>query len=156
MEQLIIFAILIALGYSIGTIAEKRHYRSIMERERRFLRMPAVTMKKAFDPGTEVEDARLVTGIVVVSLDYFKMVLAGLRNIFGGRVQSYETLIDRARREAVLRMKEMAKGADAILNVRIETSTIGNMTNNKKTVGSIEALAYGTAITLKKENPAQI
>ena len=147
---------LITLGYSIGTITEKSHYRSITERERRFLRMPAVSMKNAFEPEAEVEDARLVTGIAVISLDYFKMVLAGLRHIFGGEVQSYETLIDRARREAVLRMKEMAKGADAILNVRIETSTIGNMSGNKKTVGSIEALAYGTAIKLKKINPAQI
>ncbi|MCI5128213.1 MAG: hypothetical protein D3907_06860, partial [Candidatus Electrothrix sp. AUS3] len=33
---------------------------------------------------------------------YFKRIVAGLRNIFGGNVQSYETLVDRARREAVI------------------------------------------------------
>ena len=150
MEQFIIFLILIALGYTIGTITEKSHYRSIMKRERKFLNLPAVSMKNAFDSSAGIEDARLVSGMAVISLDYFKRILAGLRNIFGGEVRSYETLIDRARREAVLRMKEKGKGADIILNVRIETSTIGKTTNNKKSVGCIEAMAYGTAVTLVK------
>ena len=44
--------------------------------------------------------------------------------MFGGRVSAYETLVDRARREAILRMKEEAKGADIILNMRLETSSI--------------------------------
>jgi uncharacterized protein YbjQ (UPF0145 family) len=87
---------------------------------------------------------------VVISLDYFKRILAGLRNIFGGEISSYETLIDRARREAILRMKERSKGASIILNVRIETSSIGQSANQRKTVGSIEAIAYGTAVTLRK------
>ena len=73
-----------------------------------------------------------------------------LRKIFGGEVLSYETLIDRARREAVLRMKEEAEKADVILNLRIETSSIGQTANKRNTIGSIEAIAYGTAITLRK------
>jgi uncharacterized protein YbjQ (UPF0145 family) len=150
MEQLIIFLTLIALGYSVGTITEKSHYRSIRKREREFLNLPAISMKNSFKPDSEIQDAQLVTGIAVVSLDYFKRFLAGLRNIFGGEVKSYETLIDRGRREAILRMKEMAKGADAILNIRIETSTIGRIRNNKNSVGCIEVMAYGTAITLRK------
>lgn len=150
MEQFIIFVVLIALGYSIGTITEKSHYRSIRKREHGFLHLPAVSMKNSFKPNTEIQNAHLVTGIAVISLDYFKRFLAGLRNIFGGEVKSYETLIDRARREAILRMKEMAKGADAILNVRIETCTIGRIRNNQKSVGCIEAIAYGTAVTLRK------
>jgi uncharacterized protein YbjQ (UPF0145 family) len=150
MEQLIIFVAFIALGYFVGAMAEKRHYRSIRSRERAFLKLPALTMKNGFEARTEIQDARLVMGIAVISLDYFKRVLAGLRNIFGGEVHSYETLIDRARREAILRMKEMAKGADAILNVRIETATIGKTNGKQKTVGCVEALVYGTAVTLKK------
>ncbi|MFH1292866.1 MAG: heavy metal-binding domain-containing protein, partial [Pseudomonadota bacterium] len=70
------------------------------------------------------------------------------RNIFGGTVKSYETLIDRARREALLRMKEMAGGATVIVNVRIETSTIAKRANNKG-VGCLEAMAYGTALTIE-------
>lgn len=148
--ELIIVIALIALGYIAGTIAESKHYQSIKNRERKFLRLPAVTIKNALDEKAEIENAHLVSGSVVISLDYFKRALAGLRNLFGGEITSYETLIDRARREAILRMKELAKGADIILNVRIETSSIGQSANQRKTIGSIEAIAYGTAVTLRK------
>ena len=150
MEELAILVVLIAIGYIAGTLAESNHYQSIKQRERRFLRLPAVTIKNAIDENAVVEKAQLVSGSVVISLDYFKRVLAGLRNIFGGEISSYETLIDRARREAILRMKEEARRADIILNVRIETSSIGQSADQSKTIGSIEALAYGTAVTLKK------
>lgn len=148
--ELIIVIALIALGYIAGTIAESKHYQSIKNRERKFLHLPAVTIKNALDEKAEIENAHLVSGSVVISLDYFKRALAGLKNLFGGEITSYETLIDRARREAILRMKEMAKGADIILNVRIETSSIGQSANQRKTIGSIEAIAYGTAVTLRK------
>ena len=69
-----------------------------------------------------------------------------LRNILGGRVVAYESLLDRGRREALLRVKEqaIAWGATEILNVRYETSTIGG--NNQKGIAAIEVIAYGTAI----------
>ncbi len=150
MEQIIIFIVLAVLGYTAGTVAERKHYRSIEAREYNFLNLPAVTTKKESFKDSEVEKAILVSGNAVISLDYFKRVLAGLRNIFGGEVVSYETLIDRARREAILRMKEKAGRANIILNLRIETSSIGQTANKRNTIGSIEAIAYGTAITLKK------
>lgn len=150
MEQLIIFVALIVLGYTAGTIAERKHYRSIDARERKFLNLPAVTIKNALQKNAEIEKVQLVYGNVVISIDYFKRFLAGLRNIFGGEVKSYETLVDRARREAILRMKEMAKGANIILNLRIETSAIGQSANRRQALGSVEAIAYGTAVTLKK------
>lgn len=148
MEQLVVFLVLLALGYSAGTIAERRHFRSIERREQELLSLPAVTLKEA-DAEKRVLKAELVQGSAVISVDYFKRLLAGLRNIFGGTVKSYESLIDRARREALLRMKEMAAGSDIVLNVRIETATIGKNAH-KKGVGSIEAIAYGTAITLER------
>jgi len=148
MVDLIIFLILIAVGYIAGTLAEKRHYRSIRKRENTFLNLPAVTMKDVDYPSEKVKSAQMVYGSAVISIDYFKRMLAGLRNIFGGTVKSYETLIDRARREALLRMKEMAGGATVIVNVRIETSTIGKRAN-KKSVGCLEAMAYGTALTIE-------
>jgi len=148
MYDLIIFLILIVVGYIAGTLAEKRHYRSIRKRENAFLNLPAVTMKDVDYPGEKVKSAQMVYGSAVISIDYFKRMLAGLRNTFGGTVKSYETLIDRARREALLRMKEMAGGATVIVNVRIETSTIGKRAN-KKSVGCLEAIAYGTALTIE-------
>jgi uncharacterized protein YbjQ (UPF0145 family) len=130
--------------------AEKKHYRSIEKREQEFLSLPAVTIKNAVHHDDVIEKSELVTGNAVISLDYFKRFLAGLRNIFGGEVMSYETLIDRARREAVIRMKDMAGTADIILNLRIETSAIGQSANSRRSIGSVEAIAYGTAVTLRK------
>jgi uncharacterized protein YbjQ (UPF0145 family) len=145
--NLIIFIVLIILGYSAGSLAEKRHYRSIIKRERQLLKMAVVTAEGSFPPG-HVKSSTLVSGSAVISIDYFKRLLAILRNIFGGRVKSYESLIDRARREAILRMKESARkqGADMVINMRLETSTIGRNANRRNSVGSVEAIAYGTAI----------
>ena len=114
------------------------------------LHVPALTLKDPDIPAHRVREARLVYGNVVISIDYFKKILAGLRNLFGGTVKSYESLIDRARREALLRMKEMAPEADMIVNVRIETAAIGRSAN-KKSIGSVEAIAYGTAIRMNPE-----
>jgi uncharacterized protein YbjQ (UPF0145 family) len=138
-----------ALGYGVGSFAERRHYKSILKREKEFLHLPAVTLKTAHYTPDQVASARLVYGSTVISIDYFKKILAGLRNIFGGTVKSYESLVDRARREAALRMKEMAGDAEVIVNVRIETAAVGKQAN-KKSVGCLEAIAYRTAITLKQ------
>jgi uncharacterized protein YbjQ (UPF0145 family) len=153
MTELIIFLVLIILGYLIGTIAESRHYKSIKAREYELLNLPAVTIAAAVDPQYPVKQSQLVTGSVVISVDYFKRFVAGLRNFFGGKVVTYESLVDRARREAILRMKAQASGANIILNMRIETASISK--GAKNTIGSIEALAYGTAITYGNSSSAE-
>ncbi len=146
MIDLIIFLSLLISGYLFGQYFERKHYRSILKRESDTLHVPLLTLKTV---PSELKrcDAELVAGNVVVSVDYFKRFLAGLRAIVGGRVKSYESLVDRARREAILRMKEQAidKGAIMVTNVRIETSSISK--GRRKTIGSIEVLAYGTAIS---------
>ncbi len=79
MEQIIIFMILVGCGYFFGSRAEKKHYISIIEREKSFLSM-----------------------------------------------------------------KESCPDATQLINLRIETSSITK--GAKKQIGSIEVLAYGTAI----------
>lgn len=147
MYDLLILLSLIVLGYLSGTFVEKQHYRSINTREKELLKLPAVTLKTIDIVDDRIKNVRMVSGSAVISIDYFKRFLAGLRQIFGGTVKSYESLIDRARREAVLRMKVDAKSADIIINVRIETATIGRNAN-RKGVGCLEAIAYGTALEL--------
>ncbi|MGA6926584.1 MAG: heavy metal-binding domain-containing protein [Desulfosarcina sp.] len=149
MIDLILFLALLALGYGAGTWMETSHYRSIGRRERSTLHLPAVTLKSVGVSDHRIRSTRLVYGSAVISVDYFKRILAGLRNIFGGSVKSYESLIDRARREALLRMKAMAGDATVIVNVRIETSAIGKQSGGK-TINCLEALAYGTALTVEE------
>ena len=148
--SLISIFVLMLLGYSVGSFVEKVHYASVKKRENQFLDLPAITFRK-LPQDKEIIDAQFVMGSVVISLDYFKRFLAGLRHIVGGRIKSYETLLDRARREAILRMKEEARklGADVILNVRFETAGIKKVKRKQK-VGCFEVLAYGTAIKFAK------
>lgn len=143
--------LLLLLAWLIGAFNESRHYASIRARESRTARLPAVTVRQ-LPPNLEHGQARLVTGHVVVSIDRFKRLLASLRNIFGGRVRSYESLVDRARREAVLRMKESCPDADLIVNLRIETSNI-SQTNHDRGTGAVEVLAYGTAVRRPAQPP---
>jgi uncharacterized protein YbjQ (UPF0145 family) len=143
----LIFLALLALGFTAGTIAEKRHYGSIERRERAVVRLPVATFPQGAEPPLtqRVKKVRFVSGSAVISTDYFKRFLAGLRMIIGGRLTSYESLLDRARREAVLRMKYQAGGAAMILGMRIETATIGDSSRKSGTC-MVEAFAYGTAV----------
>ncbi len=145
MSNLIVLAIFLVVGYGFGTYAENRHYRSIRQRERdlRHIYVVATKYPPVDNPPPE---STLVAGNVVISVDYFKRFLAGLRNLWGGRVSSYETLLDRARREAVLRMKAQAAalGAAYIFNIKFQTMSIYQ--GRRNSVGSVEVLAYGTAL----------
>ena len=143
MENLIIFFVLLIVGYTSGTIIEKRHFKKIREREEALVHLPTIMLKKPLHP-EQIKESRLVNGSVVISIDYFKKFVASLMNFFGGRVSTYETLIDRARREAIIRMKEDAGDAAEIVNIRIETSSISK--NASQNIGAVEVLAYGTAI----------
>ena len=150
MDVLIQFGIVIALaliGLVFGSINEQRHYRSIRQREARLKRI-LVFNEKQTPRIASGQPFYLVQGSVVISSDYFKTLAAGLRNLFGGNLRMYERLLDRARREAVLRMKEQARahGATLIVNVLFETSSLKQP--NQRGVVCCEVLVYGTAFVL--------
>ena len=145
MGQFGVFLLLLTLGYVFGRMAESRHYRSIHKREA-LLRRVLVLPDKMPPIEFQQHNSTLGTGSVVISVDYFKTIAAALRGLVGGRVNAYESLLDRARREAILRMQEQArlKGANVVFNLKFETSRIGD--NAGKALGSVEVLAYGTAL----------
>lgn len=145
MYDLIILLVLLTLGYVFGQISEKRHYRSILRREQQFRSLLLVPSR--FPPMyVRAPQTRLVAANVVISVDFFKVFVAGLRKLIGGRMRSYESLIDRARREAVLRMKAEAHklGASMIFNVKFESVPLYK--GQRNSIQSVEALVYGTAI----------
>lgn len=150
--ELLLFAVFtigpLIVCYLTGRYFENQHYKSINERERKFAKKPVVTLGKTILANRRVVDSRFVTGSVVIGQDHFRRFIAALRNIVGGRVTSYESLLDRAKREAILRCQESAPNFDTILNLRFETMTIGYNCNQggAKNAGAVEVLAYGTAI----------
>ncbi len=151
--QIVLAGLLLVVAFVIGEWIERRHYRSIQRREHRWKKLPAVTLETLPNPqGWTEERAGLVMGQVVVSVDHFKRFVAGLRSIFGGRVRSYESLMDRARREAVLRLKQAAlsEGYHAVVNLRLETTRLANARRKGKGTAGVEVLAFGTGIRLQQ------
>ena len=142
--------LVLLVAYFVGSWIEKRHFANIREREATLREFPVVSLNTLPEQWTAAS-VDLVSGNVVVSLDYFKRVIAGLRGLIGGRIKTYEPLLDRARREAMLRMTESAKaqGYDAIFNVRLETSRLANARRDGKGIAGVEMLAFGTAVKFR-------
>lgn len=95
-------------------------------------------------PGKKIVDLKgFVKGSTVQSKHIGKDLLAGLKTIVGGEIKEYSEMMQEARQKAIGRMVEDAKskGANAIICVRLETSSV--MTN------ASEIIAYGTAVTLE-------
>jgi len=140
--------ILIAVGFFTGRHNEKKHLADLERREAGLRHITLVAVKHP--PPTFAAD-RLVCGSVVLTSDSFRNLVALLHNLIGGRIGVYETLLERARREALLRLKEKAAalGADTVCNVKIDTVTISQPTDQSKggLVGTVEIFAYGTAGT---------
>lgn len=92
---------------------------------------------------TIAQNLGLVRGNVVRSRFIGRDIVAGLRMIVGGEVHEYTKLLAESREQAMDRMIEdaRAKGADAIIGVRFETTDAGQGQ-------ATEVLAYGTAVKL--------
>jgi uncharacterized protein YbjQ (UPF0145 family) len=137
----------LCLGFVIGRTTERRHMRRIEEAEQRLSGI-RVSNLKTFPGGVRPgEGTLLVTGEAVVATDYFKNYLARWRNVFGGEVRSYNTLVDRARRQAVVRVLEQAHqaGFNAVCNLRLNTSNVSSSSKRRQGAGVVEVLATGTA-----------
>ena len=134
----LIFLILFSVGWGFGRHIEQKHLRELDEKERQFAHIRIDTNRFV----ETTAKGQLVSSNVVISDDYFKYVLATIKNFFGGRLVSYESVVERARREAMVRLKQEAHrmGANQIMGVRLSTTELGMQG------GMVEVFAYGTAI----------
>ncbi|MEA3342906.1 MAG: YbjQ family protein [archaeon] len=97
-----------------------------------------------FVQGKEIaETLGLVKGNTIRAKWFGKDIVAGLRQIVGGELKEYTEMLTEARIEAEKRMTDEAEklGADAVINVRFQTSQI--------MASAAELLIYGTAVKLK-------
>ena len=83
--QLMVFLTLLVLGFVFGRRAERNHYKSIYAREDA-LRNILITTEKLPPQECLKHRSGLVSGSVVISVDYFKVVTAGLRSLVDGRI----------------------------------------------------------------------
>ncbi len=129
----------------IGAQMQKKHLSELARREQDLPDL-LVTDLKTPPPGMLVGRGEMVDASVVIAPDHFKSFLARFRKFFGGEFQGLLQIQERARREALLRMKERAVqlGASAVCNVRLETSTLAGQ--RRGTIAGCEIIAYGTAL----------
>jgi Uncharacterized conserved protein len=95
-------------------------------------------------PGHETDEAiGVARGNTVKARNVGRDITQSIRNLTGGELKAYSELLSDARDEALERMIEDAESldADAVVNVRMESSEIAN--------GGSEVIAYGTAVRLE-------
>ena len=137
--QLLLPLTLFFIGGGVGRIQERRHERSLRRREAALADVVVVDLAAPLEP---VIGGQLVVGHVVLGCDYGKQILARVRDIFGGEVRSFRRVMERARREAMLRLQGEAEalGSHLVVNVRFTTAMMGSR------LLAAEVICYGTAV----------
>ena len=87
----------------------------------------------------------LVAGNTIRAKHLGRDIMAALKNIVGGEIKSYTSLLNEARNEAIERMVAQAEqlGANAVINIRLSTSAV--------MAGAAELFAYGTAVVVEAQ-----
>jgi len=72
--------------------------------------------------------------------------MAILRNVAGGEIQEYTKMLAEAREQPIDRLVEdaEARGANAVIGLRVQTSMIQN--------GAAEMLGYGTGVIVEADD----
>lgn len=130
------------IGWLVATWFERRHLRLMTQREIPLHQISLNTLKHT--PNCEAEACTLLIGSVVVAHDYFRTLIIFIRKLIGGNIKPYERLVQRGRREALIRLREEAdlRAIDKIINVRFTTTAISG-----RFLHAVEMVAYGTGIS---------
>ena len=82
-------------------------------------------------PGIEGHPATSYLGVVtaetIIGANFFKDILGGLRDVFGGRSGTYERVLQEAKDYALKELSDKAQalGADAVVAIDLDYETIG-------------------------------
>lgn len=100
--------------------------------------MPGYTVKRVLG---------VVTGLVPRTRGVLGKFVAGIESMFGGEVTAFTTELEKARVEAIQRVRAKAidMGANAIIGLDLETSDVGLQ------LGVVVISATGTAVVVEPE-----
>ena len=103
-----------------------------------------LTTTQNIEGRTITEYRGIVFGEVITGVNFLKDFGAGIRNIIGGRSNSYENELIAARQQALQELSDRASklGADAVVGIDVDYEVMG--TNN----GMLMVSASGTAVRL--------
>ncbi|MBR2386281.1 heavy metal-binding domain-containing protein [bacterium] len=151
MAEFIIWIAILLCCFSLGIVIEHFHIKDIRKREIKLYKSPYITFAKNINAHKKVKKAQLVASTVVLGADLLRVVFAKFINFFGGNISLYEKIADRARREAILRIREQANKmqADIVVNIKIETIRL-NSIDDRNSQPRLSVLVSGTAIQYEK------
>ncbi|WEV70664.1 heavy metal-binding domain-containing protein [Lactobacillus sp. ESL0785] len=91
-------------------------------------------------PNQDYEVLGEVFGMTTQSKNMFKDLGAGLKSMVGGEIRSYTKMLEKARIQALDRLRTAAeeKGANAVVMMRFDSGSIGSDMQS--------VVAYGTAV----------
>lgn len=86
----------------------------------------------------------IVTGEAIIGANLFRDFFAGIRDIVGGRSSSYESVLRKAKDDALAEMQEIAAqmGANAVIGIDLDYETVG------ANGSMLMVTASGTAVVL--------
>lgn len=89
----------------------------------------------------------VVTGLTPRTRGFLGKFVAGFESMFGGEVTAFTSELEKARVDAIKRVKDKARslGANAIVGLDMESSDIGMQ------LGVVVISATGTAVLVEKE-----
>jgi len=142
---------LLIFGVLIGRTVEKSHIKrldadDLTHEDFTFTQLKSFPMASLNGPPPTI-----IVSEVVIASDYLKSWLASWRNIFGGEVRSFQTLQNRAKREALSRLRKtaMMQGYNAVCNIRVDSADVGGGTTARKTPMAA-VIASGTGYCVEK------
>jgi len=86
----------------------------------------------------------IVASETIIGANLFKDLFAGIRDIVGGRSNTYEKVIEEARQSALseLQQKASAMGANAIIGIDLDFETVGSGASMLMVVATGTAVRY--------------
>ena len=154
--QIFIVLFLLGLGFFIGGRREQNHFARLARRRKNVSHILTSDVK-TFPEGCHLEGLTptLVTSQVVIASDYLKTFFGNIRQLVGGEMKSYQSLLVRAREESLIQLLERAEreGYDAVCNIRVDTADIGG-NSMQRGVPTVGIMATGTAYRRSTDLPS--
>jgi len=149
--------LLLIVGFLAGRAIARKHRIDLDRREQQVAHLRVTDLRDHDAAMLGDRPARMVISEVTLGADYFISLLARLRNLIGGNVGVFEELLLRARREALMRLREqaVAEGYTGLANVRMEFADISGNAMSKQKAVMVTILAHATAYHVApSESPA--
>ena len=139
------------LSWAIGKWYQNRLMSALLENEKqegKMLQSDKHLSTSSSMTSMTAESSTLLHVSICVGPSWGQIFFMWFKSLFGGRLHSYDVVLDYGRREVLLRLNQQAKalGCSSIVNIRIETSTVSFAKNNNNKTSSVEFLAFATGL----------